>query len=212
MRNVDVIRWGSVVLLLFTTACVLSGVPARSGFLKDYGSLTPDTEEKKVYLARNPQLSSGQVAAKYSSFLIEPVVMYLGKDSGGLGFRPDEAKGLTDYLQEELTAGLSKSGFWVVSIPGPDVAHIRIAMTHVLPTRLKLASHPSITALNLERAVLEVEFVDSKTGEPIAALIDARNRAGNIQMDVRSVDKNARAVIQEWTRLIVDKLNTIYAK
>ncbi|MBW1696240.1 MAG: DUF3313 domain-containing protein [Deltaproteobacteria bacterium] len=196
------------LLLLFLLGCV-SKTPKWSGFLADYGDLQADPNIKGLYVYRKPLKSAEQLPAKYTRFFIDPVIVYLHPDSLGRGIDPGELKFLTEYFRQELIGALKKSHV-VSDIPGPDVVRIRVAITGVKATKPRLSYHPADTALSLDEASIEVEFLDSKTADRLLALVDSRQHSGGIDLQRRLMKKRAKAVIQKWVKLIRAQLDEAF--
>jgi len=143
-------------------APVLTATP--SGFLNDYSKLKPSPHHRNTLYEQSPKLMT------YTKFVVDPVVMLakrinLGRLGDGLDL--DTSAMLAKLARDEVINSL-KVNNQIVDQPGPGVARIRSAITGVgalaatgsLPSRFNAAS-------------VEVEIVDSVSGERLAAAIEA---------------------------------------
>lgn len=195
----------TIGILLSFSGCLSMGPAKRSGFLVDYSSFKPDPHFPKVLFYVNPNLSPEQIAEQYLAFMIDPIAIYFHPDVIGRAVKPDDLEDLTDYFQRELAIGLNKR-FYVVDTPGPDVARIRIAVTNVSASNFRLTVHPTLTAIDLEPAAMELEVIDSKTARRILGLMDLRPRGEITKFDDLTIKKYSHAVIDAWIKEILERL------
>ena len=116
---------------------------------------------------------------------------------------------MTDYFQRGLAIALNAK-YFVVDTPGPNVARIRIAITGVSASNFRLTIHPTLAAVDLEKAGMEIEFIDSKTAQRIAALMDLRPRGGYTKFDDLTIRKYSETAIDAWIKEILNRLNSVY--
>ena len=57
---------------------------------------------------------------------------------------------------------------------------------------------------------MEVELIDSKTADRIAALMDLRSRGGYTKFDDLTIKKHSEAVINAWITEIMNRLDSVY--
>ena len=198
-----------IILVLFTTSCVTSRSGKRSGFLVKYSGLKPDPGAPGVYFYKNPEYRPEDIVEQYRAFMIDPIVVYFHRDAIGRAMKPDDIKDLTDYFQRELAIALNTQ-YFVVDTPGPNVARIRIAITGVAASNFRLTIHPTLAAVDLEKAAMEIELIDSKTAGRIASLMDLRPRSGYTKFDNLTIKKHSEAVIDAWIREILTRLDSVY--
>jgi hypothetical protein len=203
-------RVGIFVWVVLLAACVTKS-PIRSGFLTGYGSLEPDPDVKGVYFYRNPKRSVEYLTAQYTRFIMDPVMVFFHPDAIGRGVNPDDLKSLTDGFRRQLIAAL-EDGYPLVEFPAPGVARIRVAIANLLPRKPRLTYNSAATAFSLDEATLEVEFIDSKTGERLVALMDTRLFESGPKLQKQSMKRHARGVIRQWTQLLRTQLDKAYGK
>ena len=200
-----------LMLSILAMACVLTKSPKGSGHLVAYSSLSPDPKVKGVYVYKNPKKSPEQFAEKYTAFLVDPIIVYIHKDVAGYGVDPEKLKMLTDYFRDKLIETL-ESRYPIVDTPGPEVIRMRVAIVNISPSKPRLATHPSQTAFGLDKASLEAEFVDSKTGERIAAVMDTRKNEEYLRLHHDAIKEHAKNIIGQWIGLIKERLDNVYGK
>ena len=113
--------------------------------------------------------------------IVDPVQVYLASDADESKL-PDKARGVgARYFHNALITAVS-SAFPVVDQPGPLVLRLRSAIIGVdVGGEIPSADKSSDSASALDRAVnigkvgVEMELVDSETGEQIAAMVDREN-------------------------------------
>ncbi|MDH3768718.1 MAG: DUF3313 domain-containing protein, partial [Gammaproteobacteria bacterium] len=85
-----------------------------------------------------------------------------------------EPQELRAYVETRVGDALAKDdGYQLVDVPGPETATIRVGITDVDGSigALNLLIYTKITGAGLGGASMEGEFVDSVTGEQIAAAV-----------------------------------------
>ncbi len=151
---------------------------AFSGFLSDYARLkpNPDVENTVSYVSQDPVKN----VHKYVAILIEPVVVYVATDADAKAI-PDRGRAaLANYFQQAIVNAVSDA-FPVVQESGPLVLRLRSAIIGVdvgaeIPPGLRAGRGEELTrAVNIGKVGVEVELVDSETGEQIAAAVDRQN-------------------------------------
>ena len=110
--------------------------------------------------------------------IVEPPVVYLATDADEKAL-PDRGRtALTEYFQHAITAAV-EDAFPVVQASGPLVLRLRSAIIGVdvgpaVPADQK--DEKSLDrAINIGKVGIEIEFVDSETGQQIAAAVDRQN-------------------------------------
>ena len=201
----------SLVILFCGVGCIGTRSLRQSGFLVSYASLISDPAEGGIYRYDNPKVRPERILRQYSEVMLESTVVYFHPEAFGRGVDPNELKELTDYFHQGLTAALAEH-LSVVNVPGPEVLRIRTAIVDALPILPRLSPHPALTTISLEGASLEVEILDAKTSERIAAMLDARNREGILKIEETRIEAQSKAIINEWISLIKEKLDRLYGK
>ncbi len=205
------------LLMLVTTACSkpatssVKKMPANqeySGFLKDYSKLAPNPDLEgavKTYVNTDAQKN----LHKYVAVIIDPVEVYLASDADDSKIPEKTRAAAANYFRAALTKAVSDA-FPVVDEPGPLVLRLRAAIigvdaggTVAAADKPEDASDAVDTAASIGKVGVEVELVDSVTGEQIAAAVDreplgdgAEIAAGNISRHEKSIA--ARHAFDEW--------------
>lgn len=155
---------------------VMPAGKAFSGFLSDYSRLTPNPkfENTLSYVSQDPLKN----VHKYVAIIVDPVIVYVATDADANSI-PDQGRAaLADYMQQSITNAVADA-FPVVQERGPLVLRLRSALIGVdvgpeLPPSQRgdqLLARP----VNIGKVGVEVELVDSETGQQIAAAVDRQN-------------------------------------
>ena len=173
--------------LVLLTGCAAQKVTSyeTSGFMGSYAGLEVGSESQPNLVYLNPSASF----RSYNKILIDHVVIYFNKDSKNKGVDPGELTKLSEYFHKSLV-GVLQDRYTIVDQPGDGVLRIRTAITDVVPGKpaantlssiipVGMAIHAikkSTTGTNLAvgQASMEMELLDSLTGERVAAAIDRR--------------------------------------
>lgn len=149
----------------------------NAGFLSSYANLKP-----------NPRFESTQSFVKqddvknihkYFAVMIDPVEVYVATNAD-TSKMPDRGRtALTAYFQHAITRAISDA-FPVVHEPGPLVLRLRTALIGVdvgpdIPADQRGGAGGFERALDIGKVGVEIELVDSVTGEQIMAAIDRQN-------------------------------------
>jgi hypothetical protein len=233
IRNSFSIRALSLALIallaLFTAACTkpaqpgVKKMPANqeySGFLKDYSKLAsnPDLEGAvKTYVSTDAQKN----LHKYVAVIVDPVEVYLASDADDSKIPEKTRAAAANYFRAALTKAVADA-FPPVDEPGPLVLRLRAAIIGVdVGGAVAAADKPEDAndavenAANIGKVGVEVELLDSVTGEQIAAAVDreplgdgAEIAAGNISRHEKSMA--ARHAFDEWAKRLRTFLNVAH--
>jgi hypothetical protein len=130
------------------------------------------------------------VLADYHAFLIEPVIVSLGKaETPQKEASPEEMKSLGEHLLLAFTTELKSGGYTVVDTPGKGVLRVRAALTELVPVdpakNVAAKVVGSVTAVgifiptvDIGHAAIEVEMRDSVTDARVAAFSDRKAGRG----------------------------------
>ena len=162
----------TVSVLLLAAGCATTTAPAPSGFLDDYTSLVETPEDPSLLWWER----TGFDWTDYHALMIDPVEIYfdpVGQD------RAVSAAELAQLKSEFHAAVMEVLGddYPLVTKPGAGVLRIRCAITDVVPVRPGVNVAASLVAfvpLETGGASIEVEFIDSVTGERLAAGVDQK--------------------------------------
>jgi hypothetical protein len=175
----------AVFLLTTATGCnrqpqatQLKKMPANaefSGFLSKYDNLKPSTafENTLTYVKQD----DAKNLHKYFAVIVDPVEVYVATNADTSKI-PDRGRtALAAYFQNAVTRAVSDA-FPVVQEPGPLVLRLRTALIGVDSSNEAgsgggndALDHP----LNISKVGVEMEMVDSVSGEQIVSAVDRQN-------------------------------------
>jgi len=127
--------------------------------------------------------------ANYEGIIIDQPEIWIDRQSGYPGAQPDYLKAIADLVRDTLVGRLVKGGNDIVTIPGPNVMFMRIAITDLHLEKKKgevfvyqpigLASEEEILRTLLRKVdiielAFQMEFVDSVTEELLGAIVIRR--------------------------------------
>lgn len=217
----------SVALLLVTMAgCSreqkpsVKKIPANaefSGFFKSYANLKPVAGMDGTamgYAATDAQKN----LHKYIGIVIDPVEVYLASDADEAKLTESARSAATEYFRAALVKAVS-SAYPVVDQPGPLVLRLRAAVVGVDfggeiaaadqdPDKQKGLTH----TVNIGKVRVEMELVDSETGEQVAALVDKESLGNGAQISTTNQARQekwaaAREAFDGWATRVRDFLN-----
>jgi hypothetical protein len=215
-----------LVLFLVTVSCSRPLEPRvkkikagqeYAGFLKDYSKLAPNPElDGNVKTFSQPDAQNS--LRNYIAVIVDPVEVYLASDVDDTKLPEKTRAAAANYFRAALTNAVFDA-FPVVDQPGPLVLRLRAALIGVEDGKaIDAADRPKQENDVLERAAdiakvgVEMELVDSATGEQIAAMVDreplgegAVVTSRNISRDDKSAE--ARAAFDEWASRVRVFLN-----
>jgi hypothetical protein len=188
-----------------------------SGFLKDYSKLAsnPNLEGAvKTFVSTDAQKN----LHKYVAVIVDPVEVILASDADDSKLPEKTRAAVANYFRAALVKAVSDA-FPPVDQPGPLVLRLRAAVIGVDAGGAVAASDkpedPNDAvehAANISKVGVEIELVDSVTGEQIAAAVDreplgqdASVGAANISRHEKSIA--ARHAFDEWAMRIRTFLN-----
>jgi len=192
----------------------LSGCAAKeqkyAGFLGDYSRLSPDKQADNALTYFSPDHDLG----KYDKFMIDPILVHFAPHAKGTSVDAGKLDELVDYFDAELRKALTENKYQVVQKKGPGVVRLRIALTDVRKTTAALNVHPAtkLSGMGTGGAAMEAEMIDSRSGQRIAALVDARQ--GN-RMSLGAGFKetgHAHQVVDHWIKRLMTRLNKAHGR
>ena len=169
----------------------------NSGFLKDYASLKPIPQldgDALIYVNSDAEKN----LRRYVAIIVDPVEIYVsGKvDEAMVPERARETVAL--YFRHALENSVG-SAYAIVSTPGPLVLRLRAALVgvdtggDVAPLEdPALTAKPLPKAIVLEKVAVEMELVDSVTGERIAAMVDHAKLGAGAEVGTENFSRVAR--------------------
>ena len=190
-----------------------------SGFLSDYSKLkpSPNFEQTLSYVRED----AAKNVRKYVAIIVEPVVVYVATDADERRI-PDRGRAaLADYFQQAITNAVADA-FPVMKEPGPLVLRLRSAIIGVdvgpdvsPEQKAALGGGALERTVNIGKVGVEIELVDSETGEQIAAAVDRQNlgEGAGIASVTFSREERFRAATQAfdgWARRLREFLDSAH--
>ena len=180
------VRVAFLASLFFTANAIGAKAPSESDFIRDLPPLKPSPVVKGAYFWNATKLS----LAKYDRLLIDPIEVFVHKESKYGGTAPAEMLAVTAQLRAQLIDALEPD-YPIVNKPGPGVARVRLAITGIKLVQQKKAARgvfgfmPAGLAVNAlqeaagrkilpEDATAEIELLDSTTGARLAVGVDPK--------------------------------------
>jgi hypothetical protein len=146
-----------------------------SGFLSKYDNLKPNAQFENTvsFVSQDPQKN----VHKYDAIIVDRPEVYVSTDSDEKLVTDDARDALIGYFQSAITQAV-ESAFPVVETKGPLVLRLRSALIGVDVSGAAAGQkgdgaleHP----INIGKVAVEMELVDSETGEQVAAAVDRQN-------------------------------------
>lgn len=216
----------AVLLVLVAAACskpqppTVKRMPANqeySGFLKDYSKLAPNPKLEgsvKTFVQADAQKN----LHRYVAVIVDPVEVYLASDADDVKVSERTRAAVANYFRAALTHAVADA-FPPVDEPGPLVLRLRAAIIGVdaggpVAAADKPADPDDVveSSANISKVGVEMELLDSITGEQIAAAVDreplgtgAEVASANLTRHEKAVA--ARAAFDEWASRLRTFLN-----
>jgi hypothetical protein len=205
-------------LVLFAAGCATAPQGAavkrikagqeQAGFLKDYSKLAPNPNlegDVKTFV----QAGADKNLRRYIAVIVEPVDVYLASDADDAKLPEDTRAAVANYFRAALTQAVSDA-FPVVDQPGPLVLRLRAAVIGVDAGGPAAEGLPH--AANISKVGVEVELLDSVSGDQIAAMVDREPLGQGAEVaSVRGANHEksvaARHAFDEWARRVRIFLN-----
>lgn len=194
----------SALLLTNSLATVAFAESENSGFLGDYSALSEvtDTAGDKVMRYVNPKFT----AADYQAVIIDPTQYYPAPkptDQVTTSTLTEISNYVDKGLQEKLGGKLT-----LATEPGPGIARVRPAITAVAANTPGLKPYEivpigflisSVKGRGKEAVVqIEVEVVDSVTGELLGASVRKGSGAKLANKDAKLSLKDLQPLLDKW--------------
>ena len=129
--------------------------------------------------------------ADYDKLMIDQPEIWIDEDSEYRGVKPDNIKAIADLLREALIDRTQARGYEIVEQPGPGVLYMRVAVTDLylkkekrgvlgytpIGAAVKLgadAVRDMMSKIDVIEMALQVELLDSESGEVLAAIVIKR--------------------------------------
>ena len=186
-----------------------------AGFLSDYKQLKPNANfESTLSFVKQDDLKN---IHKYIAVIVEPVEIYVATNADASKI-PDRGRtALVVYFQNALVRTVSDA-FPVVVEPGPLVLRLRTALIGVdVGSEIAPASNASPEALgtsvDIGKVGVEMEMIDSVTGEQIAAAVDRQPLGhgavvGSVSFSREEKYAAAKEALDGWAARLRDFLDS----
>lgn len=182
-----------------------------SGFLGDYPTFKsgPEGGADLVYVKEKVDFKA------YNKIMIDKVVIFIKDDAKYKGIDPDELNKLSKAFYTAMSDALG-GAYPLVNKPGKDVLRLRFAITDVVPSELQATItspvQAGITYVNLGRASMEAELLDSVTNKRVACAIDTK--AGERYKIEEGMGKwqDAEKAFQFWAKRFRKFLDDAHAR
>ncbi len=193
-KRVSAICLGSV---LFASA----GWAQSSGFIADVPRMEPLTDAANALVWRAPNIDR-----QYQALYFDPPEIFLAPDSDYKGIQPEAVRALSDALEDALANVVVQRGRTVVEEFGPAVLRVRSALSDVYfrrrsgPERYPFSFdafklRAAMPEVSLVQALVELEFLDSQSGERLGILV--------VQGGQREVEElGVREYASSWNELV----------
>jgi hypothetical protein len=188
-----------------------------SGFLKNYQDLKPNAEvggDARTYLNPDKMKSLRQ----YVAIIVDPVDVYVASNADDSQIPTRAREVISNYFKHALVNAVSDA-FPVLDTPGPLVLRLRAAVVGV-DSGGEVAPYESAgetlkRAIVLEKVGVEMELVDSETGERIAAMVDkeklgAGAQVGSVAFSREERSAEAKHAFDEWASRVRTFLNSAH--
>ncbi|MCX6628446.1 MAG: DUF3313 domain-containing protein [Candidatus Solibacter sp.] len=190
----------------------------NSGFLKDYANLKPNPKMDSDALTF-VNADAAHNLRRYVAIIVDPVEIYVSTkaDDAMVPERARETVAL--YFRHALQSAVGDA-FPIVETPGPLVLRLRAAIVGVdaggavAPMDdAALTAKPLDRAIVLEKVAVEMELVDSVTGERVAAMVDRTKLGAGAEVGSENFSRVARFsqakdAFDEWARRVRMFLDT----
>lgn len=178
-----------------------------SGFLKDYAALKPNPAiegEMRTYVSTDAKKN----LRSYIAIIVDPIEVYVATNADEKKVNEDSRKALTNYFQHALSMAVSDA-FPMADRPGPLTLRLRVALVGVdvggavAAADVSADAKPLANALNIAKLGVEMELVDSETGDRIAAAVDRANLGAGAEIGAVNFSREekfaaAREAFDEW--------------
>ncbi|MGI9324862.1 MAG: DUF3313 domain-containing protein [Pseudomonadales bacterium] len=181
-------KTGKILAVLTLTAALFSqNAVAESGFMDDYSKLKKRQNDMfgRIYIGPNTESQLAGV----NSLMVDQPEIFMSPASKYKGAKPDALKMLSDTLRSTLVIKLEEGGYAIADQPGSSTVYMRWAITDLYLKKKKrgllaytpvgFVVHSTVNAavrdvwkkIDIVELSIEAEFIDSVTGEVLAAVV-----------------------------------------
>ncbi len=140
--------------------------------------------------------------------MVDPIEIYIATNADENKVPESSRTAVANYFRYALTKAVSDA-YPVVDAPGPLVLRLRAALIGidsggaVAANDLPADSKPLAQALNIGKVGVEMELVDSETGERVAAMVDKATLGAGAEVGAEQFSRvekfaAAREAFDEW--------------
>jgi hypothetical protein len=171
----------------------------QTGFLSTYKNLQPVSDNLMRYI--------GPDVSEYSKFILDPIAVKCYSEKNCEKITSENVAHLKEYLYSQIVEQ-KPAQYELVSMPGPGVARIRIAVTNLEKSTPALNVLPwtKLAGVGLGQASAEVELVDSVTGKQLAAAIIS-DTGSRFSLSGLSQWGDVEAVMKDWAKKLWTRVN-----
>jgi len=205
------------------------------GFLSDYSKISKTKDDAGSYKYVGP---TGDLNP-YTKLIVDRIVIFFKGDSEYKGIDPDELKVLTDYFHGAIKDAVGDA-YPLVTEPGPDVLHLRIAVTDLVPNKPSasvvalaipfawvadagsgVAKGDAGSTMFTGEATVEFEGLDSVSSQQLVAFIETEagkkynwskgvTKGVTSYMDAYSKWDYTKAAMDDWADLLRVRLDAAH--
>jgi len=221
-------RFGGAALMLVIalSSCsrpvpkpAVNKVPAGqeySGFLQSYTNLkpNPDFENTKSFVSSDPVKN----IHRYVAVIVDAPEVYVSTNVDQNAIPERGVAALKEYFQNAITNAVADA-FPVVQSSGPLVLRLRSAIVGVdvgQATRVDSKGENTLQRpLNIGKVGVEIELVDSETGEQIAAAVDRQDlgqgaEVGSVNFSREEKFRAATVAFDGWAARLREFLDSAH--
>ncbi len=216
----------AAMLLLSATSCshpttkpafkTVAADQEFAGFLSTYANLksNPNFENTKSYVTSDPAKN----IHRYIAVIVDPPEVYVSTNIDQNAISERGVAALREYFQNAITNSVADA-FPVVQSSGPLVLRLRSAIVGVdvgSPSASDSTDRNALQRhLNIGKVGVEVELLDSETGEQIAAAVDRENlgkgaEVGSVSFSREEKFRAATEAFDEWAARLREFLDSAH--
>ncbi len=208
MKKTSVLMVVAVGLMLMQFGCGSNAV-VKTGFLTDYSRLRSESSTSLRYINKG-------ALARYSNFIVDPVEVHFHRGAKAVEHRTKgkltqrQVTDLTNYFHAKAIKAVENSGNRVVYRPAAGVARLRVALTDIdRSTAASLLPQAKLFGAGIGGASIEVEVIDSMTGEQIGAVVESKKGSKMPFANLGQWDA-AKQVMDDWAKRLQKRLDEVH--
>jgi hypothetical protein len=190
-----------------------------AGFLTDYANLKPNPNfDGEALTFARPDAEKN--LRRYDAIIVDPVETYVASDADQAKIDENARVSIVEYFRAALVEAVS-SAFPVVYEKGPLVLRLRSALvgldagSEIKPDEGAPPEAAPKRTLRFGKVGVEMELVDSVTGERIAAMVDRANlgaggEAATLRTSRDEKFRIAKDALDEWASRVREFLDSEY--